>query len=606
MFSVLALIVAITAVACSSGAGGDQPATGRDRVGDTQAPEFSGLESVSPASSTSLQLSWQAATDNVTADADIKYRICYSTAAGECSASFESSAEATGTGHTVTGLTAGNTYYFIVRAVDGAGNTDNNTVEKASALSGWFTFFGTTDADDTNPVVYAAADGSVYLAAKVNNHTSTSYQIGDGSTAPLRAHPCSTTACDGYFKTLLARFNKSGQLQWYTFIGAAGNVWYQPVGITESDGNIAVLMNAEAALSAEEGTPLEAYHGSGDALVAVFNNSGAIEWHRFIGAASTEQTGKALLSDADGNLFITGYSKGSFGSSPKIGHSGGADGFLAGLSKAGSLLFTTFAGNADTQVFNGLCKSAAGNILAVGYTASDISSLGSATAGISDYKSGNDYFLAEYDSGGNLLTYSVFGTSEDDKAFRCTADSSQVYIGGENGAAPASHSMVSKPPLKPHSAANDDQSDVHLFSLNSSLNILNWHTYLGLDNLADSITGIAVNSGQLMVAATLQSTGTCSDLNGSTVSSESGYSCHGLKDMALAEYKSDGSAVSTRFYGSSGQDNAVSLVKTADDGWVFAGTSSTAVSAFDGAGPLQSYSGATDLLIFRLLSDGSL
>ena len=96
---------------------------------DTTAPTFAGATSAGFATATSIQISWDVASDNISDVSTIKYNIYSSlNSAGQ---SFTTATKTViGTTNTIiTGLTSGLTYYFVVRAEDGTGNEDNNTVE---------------------------------------------------------------------------------------------------------------------------------------------------------------------------------------------------------------------------------------------------------------------------------------------------------------------------------------------------------------------------------------------------------------------------------------------------------------------------------------------
>lgn len=89
-------------------------------------PAFSGVEMAVPSSSTSVDLAWNPATDDITAQGNILYDIGVSTTPG---AVFQA-VYTTGPGDTsatISGLTPGTTYYVVVRARDAVGNSDGNT-----------------------------------------------------------------------------------------------------------------------------------------------------------------------------------------------------------------------------------------------------------------------------------------------------------------------------------------------------------------------------------------------------------------------------------------------------------------------------------------------
>ncbi len=100
---------------------------------DTTVPTFSGLSSATAAGSSSVNLSWTAATDNVTAQSNIVYLVYISTASGGQNFTTPNFTTTAGvTSYTVTGLSAATTFYFVVRAKDETGNIDVNTVERSA------------------------------------------------------------------------------------------------------------------------------------------------------------------------------------------------------------------------------------------------------------------------------------------------------------------------------------------------------------------------------------------------------------------------------------------------------------------------------------------
>ncbi|MBI2061545.1 MAG: hypothetical protein HYT87_17530 [Nitrospirae bacterium] len=104
-------------------------------VVDTTPPTFSGASSAASASATRINLTWTAATDAVSASAAIIYRICQSTTTGTCQTTFTTTytTAAGAVSYGVDSLTTGTTYYFVVRAVDEAGNVETNTVQVSAA-----------------------------------------------------------------------------------------------------------------------------------------------------------------------------------------------------------------------------------------------------------------------------------------------------------------------------------------------------------------------------------------------------------------------------------------------------------------------------------------
>lgn len=107
----------------------------KDRV----PPVFEGLKSattcipgpIGPERTSSYQLSWNAASDNFTPSSKIVYEVYQATAAG--GEDFSSPTYTTAPGVTsfqTPALSSAQTFYFVVRARDRAGNEDSNKVER--------------------------------------------------------------------------------------------------------------------------------------------------------------------------------------------------------------------------------------------------------------------------------------------------------------------------------------------------------------------------------------------------------------------------------------------------------------------------------------------
>ncbi len=157
---------------------------------DTTAPDFGGLSSAVTISTTSLRLSWNSAADDTTASSNIVYNIYRSISPG--GETYTSPSYTTGPGvtsYTVTGLSPGTTYYFVVRAKDEAGNTDDNTIEKSATtqLSGIDLTVDTITTNPCSPVaVCPQIDITVYNVGNIDASSVQVYYIHE---------TCSRTAC---------------------------------------------------------------------------------------------------------------------------------------------------------------------------------------------------------------------------------------------------------------------------------------------------------------------------------------------------------------------------------------------------------------------------
>lgn len=170
---------------------------------DATAPTFAGAKSVTGASSTSLTVVWDPATDDVSAHADMTYLVCRSlTATGCLGGGFLPFATVTGgTSYTFTGLSPTKDYYFRVLARDGGGNIDANT----SVVSGKTVLDGTPPTFGGCGTVAAAPGAAGASALAVSWTAATDDVSGAGqlvysltwSTSPALTSPSTLTTAPG-------------------------------------------------------------------------------------------------------------------------------------------------------------------------------------------------------------------------------------------------------------------------------------------------------------------------------------------------------------------------------------------------------------------------
>ncbi|HUJ72922.1 MAG TPA: family 16 glycosylhydrolase [Verrucomicrobiae bacterium] len=134
----------------------------------TPGPSFGGLTSATPASN-GATLTWSAASGT----APITYEVFEATSSG--AENYASPVLVTNvTSVLVAPLSCSNTYFFVVRAVDGCGNTDGNTVEQSAPLSSGPAFAGlgsVIPATEAATLSWSAASGAPPVAYNVYEAT---------------------------------------------------------------------------------------------------------------------------------------------------------------------------------------------------------------------------------------------------------------------------------------------------------------------------------------------------------------------------------------------------------------------------------------------------
>jgi len=97
---------------------------------DTTPPAFAGAKSAAATGLTSIKVSWNAGSDDVTPAGKIVYDVYQALVGGHEDFAHPSATSAPGaTSIAIGGLLPATSYYFVVRARDQAGNSDGNTVE---------------------------------------------------------------------------------------------------------------------------------------------------------------------------------------------------------------------------------------------------------------------------------------------------------------------------------------------------------------------------------------------------------------------------------------------------------------------------------------------
>lgn len=234
---------------------------------DSIPPSFSGNDPqlvAQATSTTSISLSWNAATDNATPTNQIRYLICQSTSSTACNTDpFPQTGSSVvlyeGTAGTltygVTGLTSNTLYYFTVRAKDLVDLIDSNTAQKSATTPGNFVSLGgslnaictgtltkTCDKDATSPSIAIAGSTPFVAWQEASNVYVRSFNETTKWSTPVSINSAGTTGQN----PSLALDNASPPGLYLTYIECAGSncnvlvkknissTWSSPIGDTIS------------------------------------------------------------------------------------------------------------------------------------------------------------------------------------------------------------------------------------------------------------------------------------------------------------------------------------------------------------------------------------
>ena len=222
-----------------------------------------------------------------------------------------------------------------------------------------------------------------------------------------------TRTFDGNFNVFLRKLDAStGSLDWERTLASPDDKSELGAGVaTDTAGNIFISGWTAGNL---DGTNA----GLTDAFVSKYNTSGTLQWTSRLGTAALEES-SAITTDSSGNVFISGFTKGSLDGS----NAGGYDAFFSKYNTSGALQWTRQLGTPGDDYSSGVATDSSGNIYISGRTGGSL--------GGQAYFGGTDAFVSKYDSSGTPLWTRQLGTSSQDGSYGVDVDASgNVFISG--------------------------------------------------------------------------------------------------------------------------------------------------------------------------------
>ncbi|MCT7989335.1 SBBP repeat-containing protein [Laspinema olomoucense] len=408
-----------------------------------------------------VTLSWNPATDAETPQTGLSYNLRIGTTPGGLEimspmSLSEGSRQVAQLGNinqnttwTVPDLEPG-TYYWSVQAVDSAfagsefATEGSFTIEPTSEQPlEWIRQFG-TDRDDFSLGVAVDSDGNTYVTGQTYGSLANP-QAGEGDIFVTKydragnqvwTQQLGTSGEDfsfdialdsnnnlylaGYTKgtlgnanvggddALLAKYDRDGNLQWTRQFGTPNDDKFRSLSIDDAD-NIYISGYTQGALVTS--------NGNWDAFVTKYDTSGNQLWLEQFGTINSDQAWGST-ADSAGNVYVTGYTTGSLGSS----NSGSRDMFLTKYDTNGSLLWNQQLGTSASEQAMGVATDSAGNVYITGYTNG---SLGGTNVGE------NDVVISKYDSNSNLMWTRQLGTTATEEARDIAVDNAGfIYVTG--------------------------------------------------------------------------------------------------------------------------------------------------------------------------------
>jgi hypothetical protein len=188
------------------------------------------------------------------------------------------------------------------------------------------------------------------------------------------------------FAVMLVSCGGGGVPHWIgtKLMGVAGHDTYGISVATDASGNVYVAGLTNGGL---DGNTLT---GNYDFFVTKYNSSGVKQYTRQLGVAEQDTFGRSVATDANGNVYVSGSTRGDLDGNTRIGTT---DFFFTKYNSSGVKQYTRQLGVAgeDTDGYS-VAIDANGNVYVAGYTTGGLD--GNTLSGI------RDFFVTKYNSSG--------------------------------------------------------------------------------------------------------------------------------------------------------------------------------------------------------------
>lgn len=354
----------------------------------------------------------------------------------------------------------------------------------------------------------------------------------------------------------------------YTYATSAGEIFM--CGSSRSTANIAT--------TGAHQTTYAGGAGKDDGYIVKFDPAGVRLWATYYGGSGDDYAGESI-TDASGNVFMTG---GTQSSSPGVIATAGAhqavyssattnisDAFLVMFNSSGVRQWGTYYGGDNNDFGNGISlDNNSGDILITGAAQSTnaIATSGSHQPALA---SGQDCFLARFNSSGVRQWGTYYGGNLIDVAFDCVTNSSgDTYICGTTTSSVGISTPGSHQPA--YAGGGSPAGDAFLAKFNSA-GVRQWGTYYG------GISSESSNNLALDASGDLYCAGWTSTTAGTAVATLGSHQAvfGGGQDAFLVKFDPTGARIWGTYYGGNGGDFGGSTAVDAAGNVYLSGDAST-------------------------------
>jgi subtilisin-like proprotein convertase family protein len=230
----------------------------------------------------------------------------------------------------------------------------------------------------------------------------------------------------GTWDAFIAKLNGAGAVQWARYLGGSGSDSAANYGSVAIDGNDNLFVAGYTNSQDFAGAGNSYQGGTQDAFVARIHGDGTVAWTRYLGGSDYDYA-RAIATDGNDQVLVTGYTRSTDLPSATNIHRGGTDSFIAKISGAGAVQWTTYLGGSGSDYGNAITTSVSGDVFVAGNSLSaDFEWATNAAAGSSDAT------LVKLDGSTGHAAWMVYlGGTGSDTAYSIATDAqNRVYITG--------------------------------------------------------------------------------------------------------------------------------------------------------------------------------
>src|SRR5258706_14171158 len=181
------------------------------------------------------------------------------------------------------------------------------------------------------------------------------------------------TSSNGGYDAFVTKLTAAGALAYSTFLGGSREDYSWGIAVDGSGNSYVTGQTTSSNFPTTAGAYDISHNGNFDAFVTRLNASGGLSYSTFLGSVpGGGETGRDIAVDSGGNIYVVGYTNSSAfpttAGAYDTTQNGDYDVFVAKLTAAGALSYSTFLGGTGVDFGLGLARDSSNNIYVTGST----------------------------------------------------------------------------------------------------------------------------------------------------------------------------------------------------------------------------------------------